>query len=158
MDPGVVFVSSERKLHCYRRRVMPKIVGFCIAGAALVAIDMFAFAHDDFTRYFGLVLAVPTTVYAVRGFRMATICAFETGLVVRSLWRTYRLQWNEIESIGVWDTASGYGGRGYSIRVTARSGRSIKLGEFWSPATRNPKFPDCPRIAGELDHLRQQLS
>jgi len=153
-----MFLSQEKPLGGYRRRVMPKVIGSSISGMALVAIDMFFFAPDDVTRYFGLFLALPVTTYAFRGFRMATIVVLPSRLVVRTLWRTYRLPWVDIRGFEVWETGSGHGGHGYSICAMCNSGRIVRFGEFWSPGSGNVRFPDCGKIATELEAYRNHLT
>jgi hypothetical protein len=137
---------------------MPKVIGSSISGMALLAIDMFFFAPDAVTRYFGLFFAIPVTTYAFRGFRMATIVVLPSRLVVRTLWRTYRLPWVDIRGFEVWETGSGYGGHRYSICAMCNSGRIVRFGEFWSPGSGNVRFPDCGKIATELEAYRNHLT
>jgi hypothetical protein len=106
---------------------------------ALVIASGYVADPSKVTFVFCTVLLVVWVPLVVRSFRMGTLLVQPTRLVARSLVRTYRLRWSEIDCFVAHATTSGFRKPGTSITARMTSGRTVKFGDFWSPPAKADK-------------------
>ena len=105
-------------------------------------------------RVFGGVLAVVTSIFAVRGARAGTVVTTADSLVIRNLLWTHRVPYAEIQSVAAETRPVGpMGYRRSCLVVETRDGRRKAYSEFNSPPSPADRRAVVEDVAAELDSL-----
>lgn len=126
---------------------------FAICGTLAVGVvvtGIAAGALPTSIRVPGALLILGVAVLAaLRGLRIAII-ADETGVVVQNLWATYRLNWEEVETVGI-------GTHYFFVQLPAVAFR-VRGESSWVTALATVTSErECRRVIRALAHVRQDL-
>ena len=105
-------------------------------------------------RVFGGVLAVVTSIFAVRGARAGTVVTTADSLVIRNLLWTHRVPYAEIQSVAAGDAARRADGLSQVVprrRDTRRTAQGLH--GVQQPPSRGDRRAVVEDVAAELDAL-----
>jgi len=127
------------------------VASFCGALITLVIWAIASAALPSTVGGFVALLGVPVVIYAaVRGFRIE-LTADRDELVVRNYFRTHRVRWEDVESIGVGFHQMG-GVLGDAVAVSRKDRRLIVAAQATMASSRERR-----RVLNALKRLRPDL-